>query len=78
MRILPSLIHNLSPGVATDENGVYLEAPLRLNPVTNLPLPGYEIVIGVTGNYEIEFDANTIITSVSFTLGAAHPFLLRH
>ena len=77
-KIRKQYIYNEDGTIATDENGVYLEAPLRLNPVTNLPLPGYEIVIGITGNYEIEFDANTIITSVSFTLGAAHPFLLRH
>lgn len=77
-KIRKQYIYNEDGTIATDENGVHLEAPLRLNPTTNLPMPGYEIVIGVTGNYEIEFDANTIITSVSFTLGAAHSFLLRH
>lgn len=77
-KIRKQYIYNEDGTIATDDNGVYLEAPLRLNSTTNLPLPGYEVVIGITGNYEIEFDANTTITSVSFTLGAAHSFLLRH
>jgi hypothetical protein len=53
-----------------------MEEAIRLNPKTNLPMPGYEVVIGITGSYVIDLDASSTITSVAYTVGAKNPLML--